>query len=485
MAFEALKAFKAEKEKAAKTAKGRDRNAVYKKGFSPSTLGRKGGYDPNGRFQESRGYSYVRAIAAAKGAIPPEQAKEEIEADNFLRVNLEQRGFRPHFGWKGFLAVGSSRLLPVSWDSSGQTWHEMKQFKSEIQQKIAAASKTEMDLDNPEVQNWLNTKSMADQHRIKTMVTSVDTSGGTLVPAPAQGEFIDLQRNFEAFSRAGSQEMPLPPQGRITLPKQVGGSVAYWVGDPNTGLTLSDLVTGNLYLEAKLLGVLTNVSDQLMRFSDPTVEAMIRYDQAMQAGLAADTAMFTGTGGTQIKGLLTYPTSTTWVQGTDKVLLLTATTTGATGDTIQPQDLIKMSQILPDPVQQMPKTYIIPTALSQFIMSRRADAVTAADQAGPFVFQINRDPQSGLPNGCYGNGLVTSYNVPQNRVKSSGTNLTLILCGAFRDWIIGRSGVVEFDSNPYTNFANVQTQLRTIEYVDAGPRHLASFCYIDTLLPTT
>jgi HK97 family phage major capsid protein len=200
--------------------------------------------------------------------------------------------------------------------------------------------------------------------------------------------------------------------------------------------------------------------------------------------------MWDGTGGTQIAGLLggTYSIGTanaTWVQGTDSILRRTATTVGNDGNTLQPQDPIKLSQSLPDPVQAMPKTFIFYTPLAMAIMSRRTDAVTANDQTGQFVFNLNRDPETGLPNGLYGNRVITSYNAPANGIKGTGTNLTTLLLGAFSDWFIARSGVVEFDTNPYTYFASVQTLLRTIQYLDAGPRHNASFAFISELLPTT
>jgi HK97 family phage major capsid protein len=489
MAFEALKQFQADKAKAADAGKGRDRGAVYRT-ITPGTLGAKGGYDPVGRFRDSGGYSYARAMAVASRAIDPRQAKEECETDQFLRETLvRQGGFKTTFGMKGFLAVGGSRFLPTQ-IAEGESWDVMVKFQKDIREKMLATQAAETDLDHPAVKNWMQTKSLEMQLGMKAMGVTVDSAVGTLVPAPAQGEFIDLQRNFESFTRAGAREMPLPPQGRVSLPKQTGGTTAYWVGEAAT-ITSSDVATSNLYLEAKKLGVISTLSDEIMRFSDPQVEGIVRYDQAMQSGLKADSAMFTGTGGTQIAGLLggAYPIGTAnavWTQGTDKVLLLTASTTGTDGDTFQPQDAIRMSQVLPDPVQTMPKTYIFNTAHSMVLMSRRADAITAADQKGPFVFDLNRDPATGLPNGMYGNKLVTSYNVPSNRVKgSSGATLTLALCGAFSDWIIARSGVVEFDSNPYSNFAQVQTLLRTIQYIDAGPRHNASFSYIDSLLPTT
>jgi HK97 family phage major capsid protein len=478
----------AEKEKTKSVAKDRDRGGVYKDRTPAGVLGAAGSLQPIGRDKPSRGYSYARAIAVAKGMIRPQDAPEEMEANEVLRNTLIPFGY-PHTG--GFLAVGGSKFLPTRM-ANNEPFDIMLKFQGEIRQKMLATVPKNYDYDHPSVQAMVHkimvVKGLATyEEGVKAMGQTTDSLGGTLVPAPAQGEFIEYQRQFESFTRAGATEVPLPPQGRVSYPKQVTGTTAYWVGEAAT-ITSSDAGTSALNLEAKKLGVITTLSYELMRFSDPQVEGIIRMDQALQAGLAADTAMYTGTGGTQIKGLLTYPTgaaNAAWVPGTDQVMLRTATTVATDGNTLQPQDFIKLSQALPDPVQAMPKTFLLYTPTAVAIMSRRADAVTAADQAGPFVFEINRDPATGLPPGLYGNKVVTSYNVPSNRVKGAGTNLTILLCGAFSDWYIARSGVVEFDTDPYTNFASVQTRLRTIQLLDAGPRHNASFGYIDSLLPTT
>ena len=48
------------------------------------------------------------------------------------------------------------------------------------------------------------------------------------------------------------------------------------------------------------------VNNELMRFASPSAEGLVRLDMARVAALKADLAMLEGTGGTQIKGLLTY-----------------------------------------------------------------------------------------------------------------------------------------------------------------------------------
>lgn len=489
MAFDALKALDSDQTKSKSLAKDRDRGAVYAPGRTPGgMLGAAGALQPYGRMKPSQGYSYGRAIAVAKGMVKPHEAPEEMEAYDFLRNTLVPLGY-PHGG--GFLAVGGSKWIPTT-TADGSPYDVMIKFKGEIRQKMMATAPEYTDFDHPSVramvQKIVRVKGLDSfEEGVKAMGQTTDALGGTLVPAPAQGEFIEYQRPFESFVRAGATEVTLPPQGRVAYPKQVTGTTAYWVGEAAT-ITSSDAGTSALNLEAKKLGVITTLSYELMRFSDPQVEGIIRMDQGLQAGLKADTAYYTGTGGTQIKGLLTYPTGSAnavWVPGTDNVMLRTATTTATNGDTLQPQDFIKLSQGLPDPVQAMAKSFILYTPLAIAAMARRADAVSAGDQAGPFVFNLNREPGTGIPATIYDNRFVTSYNVPSNRVKAGGTNLTILLCGAFADWYIARSGVVEFDTNPYTNFASVQTQLRTIQLLDAGPRHNASFGYIDSLLPNT
>src|SRR4029453_13935286 len=86
---------------------------------------------------------------------------------------------------------------------------------------------------------------------------------------------------------------------------QTGGSTAFWVGE-GTSITESTPATGSLDLQAKKLGVLVKLNNELLRFASPFAEGLVRLDMARSAALKADLAMLEGTGGTQIRGLLTY-----------------------------------------------------------------------------------------------------------------------------------------------------------------------------------
>src|SRR5262249_59372758 len=192
------------------------------------------------------------------------------------------------------------------------------------------------------------------------------------------GELIDLQRNFEVVGQAGSQEMALPPNGRIQFPKLTGGSTAYWVGEA-TSITESTPTTGNLDLQAKKLGVFVKINNELLRFASPSTEGLVRLDMARVAALKADPAMLEGTGGTQIKGLITY----------SDIITHTASTPGSNGDTFQVEDVSLMEGKLPDAVVA-PTAWLFRKNFYSILMNRRADAATTGDKAGPFIFFRSR-----------------------------------------------------------------------------------------------
>ncbi len=286
------------------------------------------------------------------------------------------------------------------------------------------------------------------------------------------GELIDLQRNLEAFANAGAREIALPPSGRFQFPKLTAASTAYWVGE-GSPITESQPTTGNLDLQAKKLGVFVKLNNELLRFTSPSAEGLVRFDMARAAALKADTAMLDGTGGLQIKGLITYTGIGTH----------TASTTGADGDTFTPADVALMESKLPDAVDA-PTAWLMRKQMFAALMNRRADAVSASDGKGAFLFRNMPATNSAPPGDLFGTRVVRTAQVAANRAKGSGTDLSYILLGYFPDWIVARLGVMEFLASGHgdTALQNDQTYLRGIQHIDAGPRNPASFVLCDQLL---
>jgi HK97 family phage major capsid protein len=406
-----------------------------------------------GGVRDSAGYSILKAIALVKGHIRPAEAKEEYHVHEQLRdLYVGKMGYSSHYGSHAFFAPFSTKHMP--WYIDGA-----RELAGEIRQKMFVGA----DKVDPDEATYIR----------KAMGTVSDLAGGVLQGFPTLGELIDLQRNMEVFARAGASEIALPGNGLMDFPKLSGGSTAYWVGE-GAAITASDQTTGDLKLVGKKLAVLTKINNELFRYANPTAEAMIRGDMAAQAALKADLAQLEGTGGTQPKGLITYTTSSSWSQGTDNLLSYSVTS-----NLFQPEDVYKMLGVMPDPVQALEKTFVMRNDVWGAIAARRADAITAADGKGTFVFNITREMGQNIPPMLNGYKVVTSSQVSNTR----STSKSYVIAGAFRDWITARFGVVEFKMSDTgdTPLVNDQTWLRAIQIMDAGPRHAASFVFADNV----
>lgn len=432
------------------------------KGASPALLG---GQPPNVTKQlGERPYSFGKAMGFATGAVETDKASEEIQISLKLRKlysnysGADGGGFSAHNGRGLLIPIGVDYLPPS--DST-----EVDNLKAEIRQKMLAGGQTDQD-------EAIALAKKYPQYAQKAFGTVSDVVGGSLVGFPQLMELIELQRNLEVFAQAGASEIALPANGRMSFPKQTGATTAYWVGEA-AAITASDPATGSLLLEAKKCAVLTKVNNELFRYASPTAENLLRMDMARVLALKIDLAMLEGTGGTQPKGLLTY----------SDIGSITATTVGATGNTFEPEDVGRMEGALPDAIPE-PTAYVMRRNMSQALANRRADAVSAGDKKGAFMFSMMRDQTMGIPKNLGGAKLVRSAQVSATRSKGGVSTLTYILCGAFYEWITARLGVMEVlaSSTGDTPLVNDQTWVRGIQHIDAGPRHAASFVLCDTLV---
>ncbi|MGL6075011.1 MAG: phage major capsid protein [Fimbriiglobus sp.] len=405
--------------------------------------------------QDSAGYSVLKAAAFTLGYVGAEQAKEEIHTHQQLRDLYSGYGFMPHHGAQSFLVPLSSELLPV-FEPQG------RRLQAELRQKMSATA-GQFD---PDEADWLRRRGPVREKSL-----SLAGENDAFLQMPVLGEMIELQRHLEAFSTAGAREIALPPHGRITFPKITGSSSAYWVGEGNP-ITESQPSTGNLELQAKKLGVLVKLNNELLRFASPSAEALVRYDMARTAALKADLAMLEGSGPTQIKGLLTY-------SGLPKHV---ASDPGADGDLFTPEDIARMEAKLPDAVDG-PTAWLMRKTMFAALMNRRTDRAEAGDREGAFLFSPNRSLAGGPPQQLFGTPVVRSSQVSATRTKGDGEDLTYILLGYFPDWIVARLGVMEFlaGNQGDTALQNDMTYLRGIQHIDAGPRRLESFLLCDQL----
>ena len=239
------------------------------------------------------GYSFMKAGAFATGMIDKDGCREEHEVSMKLK-SIYNHAYPFGFNPKSILVVGSTRFLPTT-GVNGEEIPGAEVVIKELRQRLG------------EVNKMISDERVVD--RYKALNTQLEVQGGAMVPFPELGEVIGLQVNQEVFSAAGARNETLPPGGRKFYPKVTNASTAYWVGETGS-ITNSQPTTGGLSLEAKKLANRIPVTNELLRFSDPNAEAWLRMDMATQMALAMDLSCLQGTGGTQIKGLITYETAT-------------------------------------------------------------------------------------------------------------------------------------------------------------------------------
>ena len=411
--------------------------------------------------KDSEGYSICKAARFAAGRATAEECKYELD------VSRKLADIYKSMGWRASTEGGlDSRLMvPFSTKLLPRETSEAERLVVELKHKMVAGA----DRVDPDEVGWIRKRMGID----KALGTLTDTAGGTLVGFPTLGELIDLQRNVEAFAQAGATDVALPANGRIQYPKLTNATSAFWVGEGVAGTT-SNPSTGYLDLTPKKLVIITDLNNELLRFGTISAEAMVRTDMAKVAALKLDLAMLEGTGGTQIKGLITYDSASTWTPGTDKLIAYTVTS-----NLLQVKDAAEMEALLPDTAGE-PTAWIMRRQLFAKLRNRRADSVTVTDGAGPFLANLTRSLSERLPYQWDGTKVIRSSQVSATRGNGSQT---YALLGYFPDWLIGRFGALEFLSSQVgdTQMLNDQFRLRALQHVDAGARHASSFVFADAI----
>lgn len=110
----------------------------------------------------------------------------------------------------------------------------------------------------------------------KAMSAGDPTAGGFLVPTEFSNDIIELLRASSTVRSLNPTTMPMPT-GTVKVPKVTGGSTASYIGE-NTNISKSELETGQITLSFKKLAALVPISNDLVRYSSPSADAIVRDD---------------------------------------------------------------------------------------------------------------------------------------------------------------------------------------------------------------
>lgn len=321
----------------------------------------------------------------------------------------------------------------------------------------------------------------------KDLALGDDTLGGYLVPTAQANRVVDLLRNRSVMMRAGASEFALPPSGNLTLPRlNSDPSFAYTDPDTTTDMSTSNLGTGVVRLQAKSLRGAVTIPNDLIRYSSPSVELLVRSALASRAAVAEDLAFLESAGSSIApKGLLNYPLSVAETPAINKLTLHVAGPgSEANGDTFIPEDVAKIIGLYyAGNDDDQPTGWIMRPMMWSAIQNRRADAVTAGDQKGPFMFWTDRGTnRTEIPQALGGFPVFPSQQVNKTRAEGSSSTLTYILFGNFRRMLVGRSGVIELAVSEHVKFLQDKTIIRAILRSDMSLEHEESFVLTDTVL---
>lgn len=129
----------------------------------------------------------------------------------------------------------------------------------------------------------------------RALLTNPTASGGALVPTEVSNEVIELLRPVSVIRKAVPATRPLP-NGKLDLPRMASGAAASWRGEAQPA-AVSEGSFDTVKLSAKILDVIIPVSEQLIRYAGPDVEASVTEDGVSAIGTAEDKGYFVGTGG--------------------------------------------------------------------------------------------------------------------------------------------------------------------------------------------
>jgi HK97 family phage major capsid protein len=127
------------------------------------------------------------------------------------------------------------------------------------------------------LKNWGEDKMLGDyEGHAKALAASDATAGGFLVPPQYSQEIIEYLRAKSVVRQLGPINIPMPT-GTFRIPKVTEGASASYIGE-NAAAPKTQQKFGNVTLTFKKLAALVPLSNDLLRYSSPGADAIVRDD---------------------------------------------------------------------------------------------------------------------------------------------------------------------------------------------------------------
>lgn len=314
----------------------------------------------------------------------------------------------------------------------------------------------------------------------KAMAAGDPTAGGFLVPQEFSQDVIELLRASGVVRSLGPTVMPMTT-GAVKVPRITAGTAASYVGE-NTNIAKSQLAVGQLSLTFKKLAVLVPISNDLLRYSAPSADGIVRDDAVRAMSAREDLAFIRGDGtdGTP-RGLRSWIAAANRFDAESTVSLA-----GVTSDLGNCMRVIMDQNI--NLVLQQGATGAIDVRPGWIFSPRTWKYLTTVQTAnGQYAF---RDEM--LRGTLWGFPYRVTTQVPTTMTSagaSTGGTLSEVYFGAFAHAVIGESLGLIVDasqdaayhdgSNVVAAFSQDQTVIRVMAEHDFALRHEGAFALIE------
>lgn len=321
----------------------------------------------------------------------------------------------------------------------------------------------------------------------RALIASVGASGGFIIPPDYMNEIIELLRPKAVVRSAGPRVIPMP-RGTMTLPGQASPATASY-GSEVQKIPASQQTLNQIVASYKKLTALVPVSNDMMRYADPAVDAFVRDDLVKVIALREDLAFILGDGTQDTpRGFLSFANGfATSGGGTAGVYSSTANSTAAAGGNFVTSNGTYTLATAAAELGGLPNkldTANVPESKRVWFMHPRSYnyLFNVQNSLGVYVYreELTKGTLLTYP-------VKRTTQIPVNIWDTTGTNKdcsfvflaemdeAMILDSMSLELAVSREGMyVDANSNTVSAFQNDQTLIRAIAEHDFQMRHDAS-----------
>ena len=328
----------------------------------------------------------------------------------------------------------------------------------------------------------------------RALAVTVGSSGGFTVPEDYMAEIIPLLRAAAVVRSAGPRIIPMP-RGTMRIPGQSSAASATY-GSEVQKIATSQQGFNQIVASYKKLTALVPVSNDMLRYADPAIDAFVRDDLVKIVALREDIAFLTGDGTQDTpKGFLAFANDYVRMNaGTLGNWLTGASSTYAVGGNFITSNatytLATVAAELGGAINRL-DTALVPENRRVWFMHPRSFNYlnNVQNSLGVYVFrdELSRGTLLGYP-------FKKTAQIPINIYDSSSTNQDLsfvmlaemteamVLDSMQLELAVSREGTyIDQSSNTISVFQNDQTLIRAIAEHDFQLRHAAAIAIIQNV----